>query len=77
MVIRAYQTDAAVVHQLSIPATGGQENLEALAPLVQSLQDTSSEQVYLRSLDHYVEEKERQIEEICGENYEVGCLHAR
>ncbi|KAG7562727.1 hypothetical protein FFLO_01788 [Filobasidium floriforme] len=56
--------------QLSIPATGGQENLEALAPLVVSLQDTSTEQVYLRSLDRFVEEKEKQIEEICGDNYE-------
>ena len=50
---------------------GGQENLEALAPLVVSLQDTGTEQVYLRSLDRFVEEKEKQIEEICGDNYEV------
>jgi hypothetical protein len=39
--------------------------------LVVSLQDTSTEQVYLRSLDRFVEEKEKQIEEICGDNYEV------
>jgi hypothetical protein len=45
--------------------------LEALAPLVVSLQETGSEQTYLRSLDRFVEEKEKQIEEICDENYEV------
>jgi hypothetical protein len=58
--------------QLSIPSSGGTENLEALAPLVVSLQETGSEQAYLRSLDRFVEEKEKQIEEICDENYEVG-----
>lgn len=30
-----------------------------------------TEQLYLRTLDKFVEEKEREIEEICGENYEV------
>ncbi|WVO22126.1 uncharacterized protein IAS62_003451 [Cryptococcus decagattii] len=46
------------------------QNLEALAPLIKSIQDTDSEQLYLRSLDSFVEEKEREIEEICQENYE-------
>lgn len=48
------------------------ENLEALAPLIKSIQDTDSEQLYLRSLDSFVEEKEREIEKICEGNYEVG-----
>ena len=56
---------------MSIPASGGPENLEALAPLVVTLQETGSEQAYLRSLDRFVEEKEKQIEDICDENYEV------
>lgn len=47
------------------------ENLEALAPLIKSIQDTDSEQLYLRSLDSFVEEKEREIEKICEGNYEV------
>jgi hypothetical protein len=45
--------------------------LEALAPLIKSIQDTDSEQLYLRSLDTFVEEKERDIERICESNYEV------
>lgn len=53
------------------PASSTTENLEALAPLIKSIQDTDSEQLYLRSLDNFVEEKEREIEEICQENYEV------
>jgi hypothetical protein len=47
------------------------ENFEALAPLIKSVQDTDSEQLYLRSLDKFVEEKEREIEKICEGNYEV------
>lgn len=47
------------------------ENFEALAPLIKSIQDTDSEQLYLRSLDKFVEEKEREIEQICEGNYEV------
>jgi hypothetical protein len=45
--------------------------LEALAPLIKSIQDTDSEQLYLRSLDTFVEEKEKEIEKICEENYEA------
>jgi hypothetical protein len=59
--------------QISIdPSSSNTENLEALAPLIKSIQDTDSEQLYLRSLDTFVEEKEREIEKICEENYEVG-----
>lgn len=41
--------------------------------MIKSIQDTDSEQLYLRSLDTFVEEKEREIEKICEGNYEV-CL---
>jgi hypothetical protein len=58
--------------QLSIDTTShGNENLEALAPLVISLQHAGTEAAYLRSLDKFVEEREKNIEEICGDNYEV------
>ncbi|KAK1924132.1 putative rsec15 [Papiliotrema laurentii] len=57
--------------QLTLDASSGStENLEALAPLIKSIQDTDSEQLYLRSLDTFVEEKERDIERICESNYE-------
>ncbi|GHJ89092.1 hypothetical protein NliqN6_5494 [Naganishia liquefaciens] len=46
------------------------ENLEPLAPLVKTLQDTQTSQLYLRSLDTFVQEKEHEIERICNENYE-------
>ncbi|WWC70274.1 uncharacterized protein I206_104224 [Kwoniella pini CBS 10737] len=52
------------------PTSSTTENLEALAPLIKSIQDSDSEQLYLRSLDKFVEEKEREIEKICQENYE-------
>ncbi|EIW70745.1 hypothetical protein M231_02602 [Tremella mesenterica] len=52
------------------PASGAAENFEALAPLIKSIQETDSEQIYLRALDKFVEEKEREIEKICEENYE-------
>ncbi|WVN88298.1 uncharacterized protein L203_103503 [Cryptococcus depauperatus CBS 7841] len=52
------------------PTNSTTENLEALAPLIKSIQDTESEQLYLRSLDSFVEEKEKDIEKICEENYE-------
>ncbi|WVR07118.1 hypothetical protein IAU60_004159 [Kwoniella sp. DSM 27419] len=52
------------------PTSSNTENLEALAPLIKSIQDTDSEQLYLRSLDKFVEEKEREIEKICEGNYE-------
>jgi predicted HAD superfamily phosphohydrolase len=59
--------------QVTLDATSsGAENLEALAPLIKSIQDTDSEQIYLRSLDKFVEEKEGEIEKICSGNYEVG-----
>jgi hypothetical protein len=51
--------------------SSGAENLEALAPLIKSIQDSDSEQLYLRSLDKFVEEKEGEIEKICSGNYEV------
>lgn len=35
------------------------------------LQHAGSEQLYLTALDKFVEEKERDIEAICGDNYEV------
>jgi hypothetical protein len=53
------------------PTSTTSENLEALAPLIKSVQDGDSEQLYLRSLDNFVEEKEKEIEKICGDNYEV------
>ncbi|WWD17361.1 hypothetical protein CI109_101802 [Kwoniella shandongensis] len=52
------------------PTSSTTENLEALAPLIKSIQDSDSEQLYLRSLDKFVEEKEREIEKICEGNYE-------
>lgn len=59
--------------QITLDTTSsGTENLEALAPLIKSIQDTDSEQLYLRSLDKFVEEKEGEIEKICSGNYEVG-----
>lgn len=62
----------AYISEISIdPSSSNTENLEALAPLIKSIQDTDSEQLYLRSLDTFVEEKEREIEKICEENYEV------
>lgn len=54
------------------PSSSTAENLEALAPLVKSIQDTDSEQIYLKSLDAFVGEKEAEIERICEGNYEVG-----
>jgi len=39
--------------------------------LIKSIQDSDSDQLYLRSLDTFVEEKEREIEKICQGNYEV------
>lgn len=39
--------------------------------MIKSIQDTDSEQLYLRSLDKFVEDKEREIEKICEDNYEV------
>ncbi|KAJ9099706.1 hypothetical protein QFC20_005640 [Naganishia adeliensis] len=39
-------------------------------PLVKTLQDTQTSQLYLRSLDSFVQEKEHEIERICNENYE-------
>ncbi|KAL7421699.1 Rab GTPase-binding exocyst subunit S15 [Cryptotrichosporon argae] len=59
------------LQQLSIdPTSSTTENLEALAPLIKSIHDTDSEQLYLRSLDKFVEDKEREIEKICEGNYE-------
>lgn len=58
--------------QVTLDTTSsGAENLEALAPLIKSLQESDSEQLYLRSLDKFVEEKENEIEKICQGNYEV------
>lgn len=54
------------------PASGASENFEALAPLIKTIQDTDSEQLYLQSLDRFVGEKEKEIEKICENNYEVG-----
>lgn len=45
--------------------------MEALAPLIRSIQETDSEQVYLRSLDKLVEEKEKEIGKVVEDNYEV------
>ena len=42
-----------------------------MAPLIKSIQESDSEQLYLRSLDKFVEEKENEIEKICQGNYEV------
>lgn len=59
-------------HQISLdPSSSQAENLEAVAPLIKSIQDADSEQLYLRALDNFVEEKEREIEKICEGNYEV------
>ena len=58
------------------PSSSTTENLEALAPLIKSIQDNDSEQLYLRSLDGFVEEKEREIEKICESNYEVSSSSA-
>ena len=56
------------------PTSSTTENLEAIAPLIKSIQDSDSEQIYLRSLDKFVEEKEKEIQKICEDNYEVSPL---
>lgn len=53
------------------PTSATTENFEALTPLIKTIQESESEQLYLNSLDRFVEEKEREIEQICETNYEV------
>lgn len=53
------------------PTSSTTENFEALTPLIKTIQESESEQLYLNSLDRFVEEKEREIEQICESNYEV------
>ncbi|EJT53129.1 exocyst complex subunit Sec15 [Trichosporon asahii var. asahii CBS 2479] len=52
------------------PTSATTENFEALTPLIKTIQESESEQLYLNSLDRFVEEKEREIEQICETNYE-------
>ncbi|KAL1413544.1 Rab GTPase-binding exocyst subunit S15 [Vanrija albida] len=59
------------LQQISLdPTSSSAENLESLTPLIKSIQESESEQLYLRSLDRFVEEKETEIERICETNYE-------
>jgi hypothetical protein len=62
----------------SIPGQGlvpaGQDNFEPLGAVIKQLHDQGLEDVFLRSLGKFVEDKESEIEKICGENYQVsGC----
>lgn len=48
-----------------------QENFEPLGPIIRQLHEQGLEDVFLKSLDKFVEDKEGDIEKICGENYQV------
>lgn len=63
-----YEADPSLA---SSSGSGPNENLEAMAIIVKMLQESGTEQYYLRRLDQFVEEKEREIEQICDDNYEV------
>ncbi|KAL7412016.1 putative exocyst complex subunit Sec15 [Mrakia frigida] len=47
-----------------------QENFEPLGPIIRQLHDQGLEDVFLKSLGKFVEDKEGEIEKICGENYQ-------
>lgn len=63
------------------PTNTTHETLEPLAPLLKTLQETNTSNLYLQALDAFVLEKEHEIERICNENYqdfvEVGGMVGR
>lgn len=65
-------SSAASIAQASLSTT--QDNFEPLGPIIKQLHEQGLEDIFLRSLDRFVEDKEREIEHICGENYEVSDL---
>ncbi|CED85244.1 Exocyst complex, subunit SEC15 [Phaffia rhodozyma] len=53
-----------------LSATSNTENFESLGPLVRNLQALNQQDVFLSSLNRLVEDKEREIEAVCAENYQ-------
>src|SRR6201996_9255078 len=45
------------------------ENLEQLGPIIKQVYSARHQEAYLRALTDLVELKDREIEQICGENY--------
>ncbi len=45
------------------------ENLEQLGPIIKSLDEAGQQDAFLRYLEDFVQEKDREIEKICNENH--------
>lgn len=66
------KADSAQIHLLDPSSTT--ENLESLAPLIKAVHDSHHVEAFLRTTQGLVESKEKEIEKICGDNYQVpGC----
>jgi exocyst complex component 6 len=71
---RALFTAESIDQQLQqihlLDGSSSSENLEQLGPIIKSVYSSRHQEAYLRTLKQLVENKDKEIEEICGENYQ-------
>lgn len=68
---QAPSTSSKDAASVSSSSGGTQDSFDSLGPIIRQLHDQGNEDVFLRSLSKFVEDKEGEIEKICGENYQV------
>ncbi|POY70555.1 hypothetical protein BMF94_6469 [Rhodotorula taiwanensis] len=54
----------------SISSTSGAGDIEALGPILVNIYRSRQQEAYLRALKTFVAEKEHEIEQVCGNNYQ-------
>lgn len=49
------------------------ESLEQLGPILKNINESQQERDYVKALDAFIAEKDKEIEEQCKYNYQVSC----
>lgn len=62
-------SDASKIHLLE--STSATENLEALGPIIKTINESRQQESFLRTINDLIESKDNEIQKICSDNYLV------
>lgn len=66
------QLEHAFLHLFSSISSNGASEIEQLGPILLNIHRSRQQDAYLKALNAFVAEKEKQIEAVCARNYQVG-----
>lgn len=54
-----------------LDSTSATENLEALGPLIKTINESRQQELFLRTINDLIQSKDDEIQKICGDNYQA------